>query len=441
MKRTIFTLFLSIVFLSLYAQTASNLLNSISTPRDTSASNYLFVHKVPGFDFNRIYPAKMDSLKLKPWNLIWLTDTIYAKGDLRYAMLLGAYSNPAFVNSLSAAKVFGLSSVATTGDYNDLTNKPNLSLYYLASNPNGYISGITGPMINGALGYIPYNSSNPDGYINNSALNPYLKIIDTANKWLPIGTIIPNAQVNCDWNATTGIAQILNKPTLFSGSYNNLVDTPILNINNWNTAFSWGNHAIQGYLKGTDTISLSNRINTKQNQLNGTGFVKATGSVISYDNSTYLTTETDPLFDTKFAGKSTTNLIEGTNLYYTDVRARNAISLTTTGSGAATYVSGILNIPTPPSMNRQERYSGTTDASGNYTVTFATSYPVAPNIQASISNQSTTNQTIRVSSVTTTGFTVNVYQRSAVTLLGIEVLLAATTNVSGATVDVLVTQK
>jgi hypothetical protein len=45
---------------------------------------------------------------------------------------------------------------------------------------------------------------------------------------------------------------------------------------------------------------------------------------------------------------STTDVSEGTNLYYTDARARGSISLTTTGtSGAATYNSstGVLNIP------------------------------------------------------------------------------------------------
>ena len=43
---------------------------------------------------------------------------------------------------------------------------------------------------------------------------------------------IPNPQVNSDWNATSGISQILNKPTLSdvatSGSYSDLLDTPIL---------------------------------------------------------------------------------------------------------------------------------------------------------------------------------------------------------------------
>ena len=46
---------------------------------------------------------------------------------------------------------------------------------------------------------------------------------------------------------------------------------------------------------------------------------------------------------------TTTNITEGTNLYYTDARARGAISLTTTGNnGASTYNSttGVLNVPT-----------------------------------------------------------------------------------------------
>ena len=43
---------------------------------------------------------------------------------------------------------------------------------------------------------------------------------------------IPDAQVNSDWNSETGISQILNKPTLSivatSGSYNDLIDKPTI---------------------------------------------------------------------------------------------------------------------------------------------------------------------------------------------------------------------
>ena len=46
------------------------------------------------------------------------------------------------------------------------------------------------------------------------------------------------------------------------------------------------------------------------------------------------------------ADYTTSQVTESGNLYYTDTRARNSITLTTTGtSGAATYSSGTLNIP------------------------------------------------------------------------------------------------
>ena len=39
---------------------------------------------------------------------------------------------------------------------------------------------------------------------------------------------IPAAQVNSDWNATSGVSQILNKPTLFSGNYLDLTNKPTI---------------------------------------------------------------------------------------------------------------------------------------------------------------------------------------------------------------------
>ena len=71
-------------------------------------------------------------------------------------------------NKLSTDYISGLANVAKTGDYGDLTNKPT----------------------------------------------------------------IPAAQVNSDWNAASGIAQILNKPTLSvvatSGDYNDLLNKPYI---------------------------------------------------------------------------------------------------------------------------------------------------------------------------------------------------------------------
>ena len=70
-----------------------------------------------------------------------------------------------------------LATVATTGSYNDLTNKPDLSVY--AETADLAVVATTGS----------YN--------------------DLTNK-----PTIPAAQVNSDWNASSGVAQILNKPDL-----------------------------------------------------------------------------------------------------------------------------------------------------------------------------------------------------------------------------------
>jgi hypothetical protein len=75
---------------------------------------------------------------------------------------------------------------------------------------------------------------------------------------------------------------------------------------------------------------------------------------------------------------TTTDIAEGDNLYYTDLRARSAISLTTTGnSGASTYsnLTGVLNVPNYTlaglggvPLTRQLTINGTTfDLSANRT--------------------------------------------------------------------------
>lgn len=94
----------------------------------------------------------------------------------------------------------------------------------------------------------------------------------------------------------------------------------------------------------------------------------------------------------------------------------------------------------PATAKRQETYSGTTNASGNYTVTFGTAYAAAPNIQANITG-GTALQRSTITSITTTGFTVNVVSQNTNTLLGIVSLVSSTTLVNGASVDVLITEK
>ena len=133
-----------------------------------------------------------------------------------------------------------LATVATTGDYDDLTNKPTIPAAQVNSDWDAN-SGVEQILNKPSLATVATTGS-----YNNLANKPALNNViisghktssdyglfsgdynDLSNK-----PTIPAAQVNSDWNASSGIAQILNKPTLAtvatSGSYNDLTDKPTI---------------------------------------------------------------------------------------------------------------------------------------------------------------------------------------------------------------------
>ena len=85
---------------------------------------------------------------------------------------------------------------------------------------------------------------------------------------------------------------------------------------------------------------------------------------------------------------------------------------------------------------RIDTYTGTTDANGLVTITYTSAFAAIPSIQPEPPTAS--NQVwVKVTS-TTTGCSLRLVQRAAVTVLGLEVLLAGTTNVAGAPARVVV---
>lgn len=85
---------------------------------------------------------------------------------------------------------------------------------------------------------------------------------------------------------------------------------------------------------------------------------------------------------------------------------------------------------------RIDTYTGTTDANGLLTITYTSAFAAVPSIQPEPPTAS--NQVwIKVTS-TTTGCSLRLVQRAAVTVLGLEVLLAGVTNVAGAPARVVV---
>ena len=101
-----------------------------------------------------------------------------------------------------------------TSDYEDLDNKPSINSVTL-----------TGNQTTDTLGLF---SGDYDDLTN----KPELATVATTGDYddLIDKPTIPAAQVNSDWDAESGVEQILNKPELAtvatSGSYNDLTDTP-----------------------------------------------------------------------------------------------------------------------------------------------------------------------------------------------------------------------
>ena len=109
----------------------------------------------------------------------------------------------------------------------------------------------------------------------------------------------------------------------------------------------------------------------------------ARGAVSAADDLNYnastgvfsVTTYKSADFDTDFAAKDTADLAEGSNLYYTDARARAAVSVTDAGGdGSLSYNSstGVITYTGPSSTEVQAHFSASGGLSyflGNYSIT------------------------------------------------------------------------
>jgi hypothetical protein len=91
----------------------------------------------------------------------------------------GSYdSATGVINIVGGVTSFNTRTGAITLGSSDVTGALGFTPYN-ATNPAGYISGITSGNVTTALGYTPYNSSNPSGYITSSALSGYAPLTGT----------------------------------------------------------------------------------------------------------------------------------------------------------------------------------------------------------------------------------------------------------------------
>jgi hypothetical protein len=111
--------------------------------------------------------------------------------------------------------------------------------------------------------------------------------------------------------------------------------------------------SLTGYVSGAGTISASDTILTAIQKLNGNIGSLTTGVSSVFGRTGAVVAATGDY--------TTSQVTEASNLYFTNLRAQSAISLTTTGtSGAATLVGATLNIP--QYSGGSSNYKSTTDS-------------------------------------------------------------------------------
>jgi hypothetical protein len=200
----------------------------------------------------------------------------------------------------------------TQSDTNQLNLTSRFALKANLASPTftGTVSGITKSMV--GLGNVDNTSdaNKPISTATQTALNLKFNTADTVSL---------SNRINLKFN--TADTSQLNLTSRFAAKLN-YTDTSFL--------FTQSD---------TSQLNLTSRFNTKQNTLSGTGFVKASGTSITYDNSSYLTTGTAASTYLPLTGGTLTGSLNGTTGIFTTrlgvggIEASTVPTLFTSGSG------------------------------------------------------------------------------------------------------------
>lgn len=193
-------------------------------------------------------------------------------------------------------KINNLATVATSGNYNDLSNKPTIptktselindSGFITSSALNGYateawvgnqgyITGINSSDIKNALGYTPYDSSNPNGYTSN------VGTVTSVNNTQPVNgnvTISIPSEVTettvANWGFTKNLGTVTSVNNVSPTNGNVSITIPTDTSDLTNGAGYITSSALSGYLTTADIVSSVSSSSTNS---------KAVGAKLFYD--------------------------------------------------------------------------------------------------------------------------------------------------------------
>lgn len=220
---------------------------------------------------------------------------------------LAAVATSGSYNDLSGKP--SLATVATSGDYDDLTNKPTIPAAQVNADWNAS-SGVAQILNKPTLGTAAAADTTDfataaQGTKADTAVQPSdLATVATSGSYNDLSNkpTIPAAQVNADWNSSSGVSEILNKPNLAtvatSGSYNDLSNKPTIPAAqipaDWNQT---DNQAVD-YIKNKPSIPAA-QVNSDWNAASGVSQI-----LNKPDLSVYLTSS-------DLSGYATENYVDG----------------------------------------------------------------------------------------------------------------------------------
>ncbi len=270
-----------------------------------------------------------------------------------------ATKNSGTVTAFAATINSGVFSVSVT----NATTTPTLNITTLTQNPNtffaGATSGTTTPTFRaitaGDLPALVYSVAGTTNQINVSGTSTVTVSLAT-NAALPGSptTTTPSTSDNSTKIATTAFTQSaitatsVNTVPLTAGAnntisigVNSIVATGVMTATGTSTVtvgMPAASTSVSGYLPSTDW----NTFNGKQPQLSGTGFIKATGTTIIYDNSTYITTAV-----TSFSVSGSTPVF---SLSVTNATTTPTLNFTTLNQNPNTFLAGATSGTTTPTF-------------------------------------------------------------------------------------------
>jgi hypothetical protein len=188
---------------------------------------------------------------------------------------------------LLKADITSISAVGFSNDYDDLDNLPTIpTATSELTNDSGFIT----------IGDVPaqvnsdWNATSGVEEILNKPTIPTATSdltndgADGVNPFITAGDV--PAQVNADWNATSGVAEILNKPTITNGTVTAVTATAPMSSTGGatpNLSMSSANGTTNGYLLSSDWLIFNGKFNTPA----GTTlqYVRGDGSLATFPTS------------------------------------------------------------------------------------------------------------------------------------------------------------